>query len=481
MASSRRFRFTVNRAVSHTTGAKLLLDCLLVQGSQVGFGVPGESYLALLDSIYESQESKQDKFNFITTRHEAGAAYMAEAYGKLTNTPGICLVTRGPGACHASIGIHTAHQNSTPMLVFVGQIETSMRHREAFQELDYASVFSSMTKWSIEIDDADRIPELISRAYHISQSGRKGPVVIALPENVLTQKTSVEPCQRIVPTLPYPDSVSIAKTMDLLANAKSPVVLAGGGGWSESGKQSFKNFVESNHLPVVVSFRGQDILDNNSTSYCGEAGFGMPSFVRDTIDNSDLLLAINVRFGEILTDGYKLLDPKNFKKTLIHCHEGIDELGKIFVPDLSICAGPNEVSKLLSEQSALPPTFKSTTESSHQVWLDSLIAPKQPGDLDMSQVMSHLRTKLPKDTIIANGAGNFAIWSGRHILYGDQMRLLAPQSGAMGAGIPAAIAAKLAEPNRFRSLFYRRRRFPNEFTGVRHRPTASSRICHNTN
>lgn len=425
------------------SGAEVLVDCLINQGVKVGFGIPGESYLAVLDALYDVKT----KLRFITTRHESGAAFMAEAYAKLSGEIGVCFVTRGPGATNASIGVHTAKQNSTPMIVFVGQIDNTMRHREAFQEIEYEVMFARIAKWVVEIDCAQRIPELVARAFTMAQQGRKGPVVVSLPENILTQKTNVKPCGKVIIPEPVADKKQIKEIMGVLKKAKNPIVVVGGV-WSQAGKKALKKFVEQNHLPVVVAMRGQDILDNNSDSYCGEAGFGMPQFVRKKIEESDVILAINVRFGEILTDGYTVLNPKNFKKILIHCHRGMEEIGKILKTDIGVCGDHNDIAIELSKATRVKAPWKTKTEKSHKIWEQSLVAPKQPGELDMGEITQYLREKLPEDSIITTGAGNFAIWAGRHLAYKKNMRIIGTQSGAMGSGIPAAIAAKVKYPKR---------------------------------
>lgn len=432
--------------MTQRTGAQLLVETLLAQDIEMGFGVPGESYLAVLDALYDVSNS----FKFINARNEGGASFMAEAYGKLTGKPGICFVTRGPGVTNASIGIHTAMQDSTPMIVFVGQVETSMRGREAFQELDYPAVFGTMAKWAVEIDSADRVPELVSRAFAVAQSGRPGPVVVSLPEDMLVQTSSARVRGYIKPAQASPADADVSNAMEMLAKAKSPLVLIGGGGWNASGLSHLQKFVEANQLPVAVAFRNQDMLDNLSPSYVGDAGVGMSADVRKMLADSDLLLAINVRFGEIITDGYNLYDPVDFEKKLIHIHASDDELGKIFTPDLAILSGPNHaVEKLASQVAINDPVWAEATKSAHETWQQSLIAPEQPGDLDMGVICAYLDKKLPQDTIITNGAGNFSAWPGRHITYSGTRKLVGPQAGAMGAGVPTAVMAKILDPTRF--------------------------------
>ncbi len=433
------------------TGAQLLVECLLAQDVDMGFGVPGESYLAVLDALYDVSNS----FRFINCRNEGGGAFMAEAYGKLTGNPGILFVTRGPGATNASIGIHTAMQDSTPMVVFVGQIETSMRGREAFQELDYKAVFGTMAKWVVEIDDADRVPELISRAFSMAISGRPGPVVVALPEDMLVQETQAVPRGKVQPVRPLIVESQAQAIMSRLAAAQRPVVVVGGAAWNDAGRAALQKFVADNDLPVIVTFRSQDLIDNRSPNYIGDAGFGLAPEIRTFLSESDLIIAINVRFGETLTDGYRLFDPAHFDKQLIHIHISEAELNKVFQADLAVMSCPNAA---LSALAAQPPVQNSPwgarTIVARTAWEKALIPAEQPGTVDMGVIMAHLRETIPADTIVTNGAGNFAIWPGRYLYYGPNeagqvARLIGPQAGSMGAGVPAAVTAKLVDPSRF--------------------------------
>ncbi|MEN0041331.1 MAG: thiamine pyrophosphate-binding protein [Pseudomonadota bacterium] len=314
------------------TGAQLLVETLQVNGAEIGFGVPGESYLAVLDALYDAKAD----FRFIGCRNEGGGAFMAEAYGKLTGKPGLLFVTRGPGITNASIGIHTAMQNSSPMVVFVGQIATSLRGREAFQEVDYKQVFGGLAKWVVEIDSADRVPELVSRALTVAQSGRPGPVVVALPEDMLVQKSDARIRPAVTPIKPHASLDDATAIMERIAQAERPVVIVGGGGWNENGRTALQTWTEANKLPVVAAFRCQDLIDNSSPSYAGDAGVGMPPHIRSFLDESDLIVCINARFGEMLTDAWTLFDPTTFDTPLIHIHAGEAELGKIFTPEIAV-------------------------------------------------------------------------------------------------------------------------------------------------
>ncbi|MEL6505316.1 MAG: thiamine pyrophosphate-dependent enzyme [Pseudomonadota bacterium] len=433
------------------TAAVALVEALMANGVEYGFGVPGESYLAVLDALHDVSDS----FTFINARNEGGGAFMAEAYGKLTGKPGVLFVTRGPGITNASIGIHTAMQDSSPMVVFVGQIASHMRGREAFQEIDYKAVFGTMAKWVVEIDHADRVPELVSRAFKTAVSGRPGPVVVALPEDMLIAKTDAVARPAATPVKPHITKADIDAVGAMLTEAKAPVLVAGGGGWNDNGKAALKRFAEVHKLPVVVGFRNQDLLDNHHPSYAGDAGVGMPPRIRTLLGGSDLILAVGVRFGEMLSDAYTLFDPATFCQKLIHVHASEDELGKIFTPDLAVMSCPNAaMNGLLALEGDAEPVWSQRTIEAHAAWKQSIEAPAQGGHgVDMAAIMAHLREVLPDNVIVTNGAGNFAIWPSRHLPFGENMRLLGPQAGAMGAGVPAAVMAKIVEPHRMALCF----------------------------
>ena len=379
-------------------------------------------------------------------RNEGGAAFMAAAWGKLTGSHGICFVTRGPGVTNASIGIHTAMQDSVPMLAFVGQVGTDMRGREAFQEIDYRAVFGTMAKWAVEIDDVARIPEILGRAWVTATTGRPGPVVIALPEDMLTAQTDVAPLAgpaRVAEPAPAPEAMSEA--LALLAAAERPLILIAGANWTGAGRAALRGFAEASDIPVVAAFRFQDQFDNFSPVYCGEAGVGMPPHVKALVRDADVILAINTRFGEMTTDGYTLLSVPVPRQRLIHVHPSDREIGKVYQPALGIHAGPNAFA------AALTPVrggWSDWRARGRTAWEASLDAPAQPSPVDMVAVMAHLREVLPADVILTNGAGNFTVWPNKFFKFGPEARLLAPQSGAMGYGLPAAVAAKVACPER---------------------------------
>ena len=423
-------------------GGQVLVQSLVTLGARKAFGVPGESYLAVLDALHDTN----GRLDFINCRNEGGAAFMAAAWGKLMGQPGICMVTRGPGVTNAAIGIHTAMQDSAPMIVFVGQVGTDMRGREAFQEIDYRAVFGTMAKWVVEVDDVNRLPELLARAWTTALTGRPGPVVVALPEDMLTSLTDATPLTG--PALihePGPAPAAVEQALALLAAAVRPVLLVGGVNWTSQGRADLHRFAEGSDIPVVAAFRYQDRFDNFSASYVGEAGVGMPPHVKALIREADVILAVNVRFGEMTTDGYTLLDVPMPKQTLIHVHGSDRELGKIYQPALGIQAGPNAFAAALRPVQGAWADWRSNARKGYE---ESLAAPPQPSPVDMMAATQHLRQVLPEDVVLTNGAGNFTVWPNKFFPFGPKARLLAPQSGAMGYGLPAAIAAKIAYPDR---------------------------------
>lgn len=425
-------------------GGQLLVECLTALGAKKAFGVPGESYLAVLDALYDTR----GQFDYVLCRNEGGAGFMAAAYGKLTGDPGICMVTRGPGATNASIGVHTAMQDSAPMILLVGQVGTDMKGREAFQEVDYKAVFGTLAKWAVEIDQVERIPEIISRAWLTAISGRPGPVVIALPEDMLTSLTDAEPLKGPLSIEePLPSPASVDKSRSLLAGAKRPLILYGGCNWKGEGTAPLQRFAEASDIPVVSVFRYQDQFDNNSPVFCGEAGVGM-SPPKRLISEADVILAINNRFGENSTEGYTLLDVPSPKQTLIHVHGSDLEIGKIYRPALAIQSGPNAFVAALDALDPIKGEWADWRKEGRASYEAGFDLPDLPSPVDMGKVCAWLRDTLPEDVIVTNGAGNFAIWSGKFLKYGPKARLLAPQSGAMGYGLPAAIAAKLVEPEK---------------------------------
>jgi acetolactate synthase I/II/III large subunit len=424
-------------------GGQLLVACLEALGARRSYGVPGESYLAVLDALHDMK----GKVDFLLCRNEGGAAFMAAAHGKLTGTPGICFVTRGPGATNASIGVHTAMQDSSPMLLFVGQVATFDKAREAFQEIDYRAYFGSVAKWATEIDQVDRIPEILSRAWTTALSGRPGPVVIALPEDMLTSMTDAAPCKPVTIAEAAPAPAAIEALADELNAAKRPLIITGGGGWHEHGCRDLQAFAETNAIPVLAAFRFHDRFDNMSEVYAGDAGVGMFPQTRKLVAEADLIIAVNVRFGEMTTDAWSLLEVPNPEQRLVHVHASDREIGKIYAAHVPVHSGPNQFAAAIRDM-RVSGGWADWCKAAREGYLAYVDAPAQPGPVDMAAIMAGLRDTLPDDVILTNGAGNFAIWPNRFFRFGPGQRLLAPQSGAMGYGVPAAIAAKANHPDR---------------------------------
>ena len=428
------------------TGGEVLADILVRQGVETVFGVPGESYLALLDALYD----RKDRIRTVMARHEGGAAFMAAAHGKLTGRPGVCMVTRGPGATNAAIGVHTATQDSSPMILIVGQVSRGTRDRESFQEIDYRNFFGDVAKWTIEINDPDRIPELVGRAFHCAVSGRPGPVVLAFPEDVLQASTSATiPSLPLAPVLSEPGDEILSRVCRVLETAERPLILVAGNNWSDQGRRALREFAESNIVPVIVGFRCQDLIDNFSHAYAGDAGFGMSPHVGQLIERADVVLAVGTRFDEITTRGFTLFSRPDAGQKIVHVHASDRELGKIVAPTLAIQALPDTFfSGLGRRRFDHRMKWKEWFEEASSGHGNALESHPSPGDVDLTAVVKWLAETLSEDVILTNGAGNFAIWPARYFPLRDRGRLLAPQCGAMGYGLPAAITAKLSYPER---------------------------------
>lgn len=427
------------------TGAQLLVEQLSIHKADRIFGVPGESYLSVLDALYDASS-----IDFITCRQEGGAAMMAESYGKLTGMPGICMVTRGPGATNASAGVHIAFQDSTPMILFIGQVARSMVEREAFQEIDYRRMFGQMAKWVAQIDDAKRIPEFINRAFQTATSGRPGPVVLALPEDMLSEVVAFTQIMKpFEPSEAAPSFQSLKQVSNLLEKSKKPLIVVGGGGWSEQVRLDLEAFISRENIPVTASFRCQDYINNDHANYVGHVGIGIDVNLAKAIEESDLLIVLGARLGEMTTSGYSLLDLPVPKQKMIHVYPSSEELGRVYQPDVGVVSSmSNFVSALQDMDIVKQQGWTSWTKKLRHQFEAFSKALSHPGDVQMCDVVHHIRQHLPDDTVLSNGAGNYAIWAHRFFSYRQYGNQLAPTCGSMGYGLPAAISASLYNPDR---------------------------------
>ncbi len=427
-------------------GGRILADQLAILGAEKVFCVPGESFLGLLDGLYDHQ----DKIDVITCRHEAGASNMADAYAKLTGKPGICAVTRGPGATNASNGIHTAFQDSSPMIVLIGQVATSMIDREAFQEMDYRRVFGEMAKWVAQIDDVARIPEYLSHAWHVALSGRPGPVVLALPEDVLSRTAKVQDLRPVEIGQSAPNTSAMAQLGDMIDQAKKPLLVIGGPGWNAEAAKLVEKVAERFDLPVATTFRCQDYIDNAHPNYAGVIGIApLPELRRKLKEEVDLVIVIGSRLGEMTTQGYSLIDIPIPQMRFVHVHPGSEQLGHVYSPDLSIVSSPENFLTAMLELPENAGDRREWTAGFHPAYEEYMEPTDVPGTLNMASVIKHFSQSLPDDTIYTNGAGNYSVWLHRFHAHRQFRTQLAPTSGSMGYSVPAAIAAKLQHPDRF--------------------------------
>ncbi len=427
------------------SGGQILVDQLVVHGVRQLFCVPGESFLAVLDALHDAP------VELTVCRQEGGAAMMAEAHGKLTGRPGVCFVTRGPGATNAAAGVHIARQDSTPLLLFVGQVARPALGREAFQELDYGAVFGTLAKWVVQIDDPARLPELVSRAFHVATSGRPGPVVLALPEDMLTQAAAVADSLPYAVCETHPGAGPLAELRQRLERAERPLAIVGGSRWSEAAVQQFAAFADAWALPVVCSFRRQMLFPADHPCYAGDLGLGVNPRLRQRIEASDLILLVGGRLSEVPSQGYELLAIPTPAQPLVHVHADADELGRLYRPALAIQASPQGFAEALATlQPAAPPAWRDATAAAHADYLrwSDPVPVRIPGPLQMGEVMQHLIEVLPADTIFCNGAGNFATWVHRFWPFRHFASQLAPTSGSMGYGLPAGVGAKRLWPQR---------------------------------
>jgi acetolactate synthase-1/2/3 large subunit len=431
-------------APKRRTGGQILVDQLIAQGVKRATCVPGESYLAVLDALHDAS------IDVMVCRAEGGAAMMAEAEGKLTGRPGICFVTRGPGATNASPAVHIAKQDSTPMILFVGQIDRSMREREAFQEVDYRAVFGTLAKWATEIDQIERIPEIVARAFRVAMQGRPGPVVIALPEDMLTEEAEIADAPRVEPVEPWPAPADMDRLQAMLGEAKRPLVILGGSRWNERSRAAMVRFAERFDLPVATSFRRAWLFPADHPNYAGEVGINPGPKMTARVKEADLLLLVGARMSEMPSSSYTLLDIPVPAQTVVHVFPDASELGRVYQPALAIEAAPNAFAASLERLQ--PPheiPWKQRSAEARADYLERIGKPRaMPGDFQASEAMLWLRDRLPKDAIVTNGAGNFAVWVHRFIPLDGTRRNLAPTSGSMGYGPPAAIMAKRVHPDR---------------------------------
>jgi acetolactate synthase-1/2/3 large subunit len=435
----------MSQALRSRTGGQILVDQLKIHGVDLAFGVPGESYLAALDALYDSR----NRIKFMVCRQEGGACTMAEAYGKLTGRPGICFVTRGPGATNASIGLHTAFQDSSPLILLIGQVARDQTEREAFQEIDFRRMFGPVTKWVAEIDDARRIPELVSQAFHRATSGRPGPVALALPEDMLTEVVEVADAGPYKAVQAHPDPADMARLAEMLAAAKRPLMIVGGGGWTAGAAADITAFAAANNLAVGASFRCQDIVDNLHPCYAGDVGIGINPKLAERVRTTDLLLVVGARLGEMTTSGYTLVDIPMPRQPLVHVHAGAEELGRVYQAALPINAGMPAFAAAARAMKAVDSSaWKGWAQSAHADYLANTEVLQGPGEMQLGEVVAFLRKRLPPESILTNGAGNYTAWLHRYYPYRGFRTQLAPTSGAMGYGVPAAVAAKAAYPNR---------------------------------
>ena len=426
------------------TGAQVLIDALAINQVERIFSIPGESFLAALDALYDKPQIALN-----ICRQEGGASYMAEAYGKLTGKPGVCFVTRGPGATNASCGLHVARQDSTPMILLIGQIARKDQDREAFQEIDYRRMFSEVSKWVAQIEDASRIPEYLNRAFATATSGRPGPVVLALPEDMLTDEVSVPDCKAWQPVAISPATAQMQAVSEMLSTAEHPLILVGGSGWNDHCRKQLEAFAESAQIPVANSFRCQDYFSHEHANYIGDVGLGINPALKQTIDEADVLLVIGARLGELTTGGFSLFSIPETRQKLIHVHAGAEELGHIYAPELAINASSARFVDALSQCHISPLEGRakrlSEARNSFLGWRQSVTI---DGDVQLSDIVRTIAEKTADDTIVCNGAGNHTAWIHRFYPFTQHRSQLAPTSGTMGYGVPAAIAAKLQQPQK---------------------------------
>ncbi len=429
------------------SGGRILVDQLELNGVDLAFCLPGESFLPVLDALHDSS------IRLVSCRHEQGAANAAEAYGKLTGRPGICLVTRGPGATQAAVGVHTAKQDSTPLILLAGNVPRAFQGREAWQELDYAQVFGTVAKAAWQVDRADGLPEQLERAFSVALSGRPGPVVLALPEDMLAEEADVSDATPVRLARSSPRDEDLARLRELLGAAERPLAIVGEGGWTQQTGEDVLAFCEANGLPVACAFRCQDFVDNRSGSYAGVLGVAMDDRLATRLRDADLVLALGGRLGEVPTRRYTLLDVPRPRQTLVHAHPDPDELGFVYEPDLPIACGLPELAAALRQLEPVEPRWREWTQAARADYEANLRHEPMEGPVDLGEIMAFLRSRLPGDAIQTCGAGNFTVWAHRFAEFTQYGTQVCPRSGSMGYGVAAAVAAKLVHPDRIALCF----------------------------
>lgn len=428
------------------SGGKLVVDSLRAHGVEWAFCVPGESYLEVLDALHDAS----NEITLVTARHEHGASNMAESYGKLTGNVGVCMVTRGPGACNGSIGVHTAFQDSTPMIYLVGQVPRTQWGYEAFQEVDYTRMFDGVAKWAVQIDRTEEVPHIMAEAFRVAREGRQGPVVVALPEDMLTERSAVADVKPLRIPAVAPDAEDLKALGALLDKAKKPVLFLGGSGWSDSARRGIVKFAEKHNLPACCAFRRHDIFDNNHPNFIGEMGLASSADQVAYVKESDLVLAVGTRLGEMASQGYTLFDIPDPKQTLVHVLPGARDLNRVFHADLAIQSG-------MEAFVAAAGRLKLKDSKSRAAWVrkgrkayEAVQAPgtSPVGAVDLAKCMRVFDAWLPKDAVITTDAGNFSGWVQRFLRYSPKRRFLGATNGAMGYGVPAAVQAAITHPNR---------------------------------
>ncbi len=436
----------MSQDTAHRTGGQLIVDALRVHGADTVFCVPGESFIEVLDALYDAS----NEIRLVTCRHEGAAANMAEAYGKLTGRPGVCIVTRGPGACHASLGVHNAQQDSTPLILLVGQVPRDHMGREAFQEIDYTHMFGTMTKWVAQIDSPARIPEMMHRAFTTATSGRPGPVVLAMPEDMLREASDAADTPRYQPVTPAPNSRDMDILSGMLRQAERPLMIVGGGGWTPEACRQIVAFAGAHNLPTCCTFRRQDIFDNDHPNYIGDLAFVPDPKLVARLEDADLVIAVGTFLGELATRGFTLFTDPDRKPRLVHVHPDGGVLGRVYASELNIQSGMPEFAAAANAlpHSETPPPWGTWAYAAREDFLENLEPDPYDGDLDLGKIMIALRDRLPADAILVMDAGNSSGWPQRFLSFRRPRTMLGPQSGAMAYGVPAAVAASIVHPGR---------------------------------